>query len=135
MKKAKQITTKDTALDKDYQGLLQEVRGILEKGLHSAYKAVDNIKVETYWQIGERIVREELKYKDRAGYGKYLIESLAKDLGVKRPELYKTIQFYRLYPIVGALHRQLSWYHYLELIRVKDDKVRTFYEQKAIQNS
>ncbi|MBT5022661.1 DUF1016 domain-containing protein, partial [Candidatus Woesearchaeota archaeon] len=42
---------------------------MLNKGLYKAYKAVDNLKVQTYWQIGERIVREELKYEDRAGYG------------------------------------------------------------------
>jgi len=52
-----------------------------------------------------------VKHKDRAGYGQYLIENLAPDLGAKGPELYKIIQFYRLYPIVGAVHPQLSWYH------------------------
>ena len=52
--------------DKDYQSLLQELQSILSKGLYKAYKAVDNIKVQTYWQLGERIVREELAHKERA---------------------------------------------------------------------
>ena len=78
---------------------LQEIKGILDSGLHQAYKAVDNIKVQTYWQIGERIVREELKYKDRADYGVFLIENLSNDLDFRKRRLQEIIQFVRLYPI------------------------------------
>ncbi|MDI6794561.1 MAG: hypothetical protein QME81_17120, partial [bacterium] len=51
-----------------YDQLLAEIKSIFQKGLTKAYKAVDNIRVQTYWQIGERIVREELKHKERADY-------------------------------------------------------------------
>jgi len=132
MKKDKQII--DTTM-KDYQNLVQEVQGILDNGLNKAYVAVDNIKVQTYWQVGERIVREELKYKDRADYGKFLVSRLAVDLSFRRDELFRIIKFYRIYSIVGALRRQLSWRHYLELIKVDNEKERIFYEQKTIQNS
>ncbi|RLC48131.1 MAG: hypothetical protein DRH57_02720, partial [Candidatus Cloacimonadota bacterium] len=121
--------------DKNYKNLLQELKSIIAKGQLRAYKAVDNIKVQTYWQIGERIVREELKYKNRADYGKYLIDNLTVDLGIKRQRLYEFIQFYRAYPIVRALHGQLSWYHYLCLIKITDDKERSFYQNQAILNS
>jgi predicted nuclease of restriction endonuclease-like (RecB) superfamily len=130
MKNEKQII--DT---KGYQNLLQEVKGLLDSGLKKAYKAVDNIKVQTYWQVGERIVKEELKYKDRANYGEYLIKNLTEDLKIKKRLLYRSVQFYNTYPIVSALQTQLSWYHYLELIRVDNEKERKFYEQKTIQNS
>jgi hypothetical protein len=50
-----QLTT-----DKDYQTILQDLESIITKGQYKAYKAVDNIRVQTYWQLGERIVREEL---------------------------------------------------------------------------
>jgi len=46
----------------EYKNLLQELKDILAKGQYAAYKAVDNIRVQTYWQMGERIVREELKH-------------------------------------------------------------------------
>ncbi len=84
MKKNNEITN-----DKDYQNLLQELKSILNRGLYTAYKAVDNLKVETYWQIGERIVREELKYKDRADYGRYLVKKLALDLNFDKRQYYK----------------------------------------------
>ncbi len=135
MKTDKQIIKPNKALDKNYKNLVQELKSILNKGLYTAYKAVDNIKVQTYWQIGERVVREELKHKDRADYGKYLIENLTMDLNIKRQRLYEIIQFYRIYPIVRALHGQLSWYHYLELIKVENSETRLFYQNKAVQNS
>ena len=69
MKKTHQLRTNDTAVEKDYQNLLADIKSLLEKGLHTAYKAVDNIKVQTYWQIGGRIVREELKQEIEQSMG------------------------------------------------------------------
>ena len=46
-----------------YKSLLEELKSIISNGQHRAYKAVDNIKVQTYWQIGERVVREEMNNK------------------------------------------------------------------------
>jgi len=121
--------------NQDYKNLVKELQSILAQGLYTAYKAVDNLKVQTYWQLGERIAREELKYKDRAEYGKYLIDNLVDDLGIKRQRLYEIVKFYRVYPIVRALRGQLSWRHYLSLMTIENSKERTFYENKAIQNS
>jgi len=44
--------------------------GLLEKAKYNAYKAVDNLRVQTYWQIGERIVREELQHQREGGLWK-----------------------------------------------------------------
>ncbi|MEA3514945.1 MAG: hypothetical protein U9R34_05690 [Nanoarchaeota archaeon] len=32
-----------------YTALLKDIKSIIQKGLVKAYKAVDNIKVQTYW--------------------------------------------------------------------------------------
>ena len=121
--------------NKTYNSLVEELQGIINNGQHQAYKAVDNIKVQTYWQIGERVVREELKNKDRADYGRYLINNLAVDLGIKKQRLSEMIRFYKCYSIVRSLTGQLSWTHYVELIELEDDKERKFYEVKIITNS
>ena len=63
-----------------YTHLLNDVQFLLGKAKALAYKAVDNIRVQTYWQIGERIVREELQHKGRADYGKGLVENLSKGI-------------------------------------------------------
>ena len=125
-------TNRSLQSDRDYQGLLRELQSILSKGLHKAYKAVDNLKVQTYWQLGERIVREELAHKDRADYGQYLVDNLVADLGIPRPRLYEIIKFYRTYSIVRALRGQLSWRHCLVLIGIEEETKRAFYEQEAI---
>jgi len=129
MEKAKVIK------NQDYKKLINELEGIIKSGRHQAYKAVDNIKVQTYWQIGERIVREELKYKDRADYGKYLIDNISVDLGVEKQLLHRLVKFYKLYPIVVTLQPQLSWNHYVALIPIVEPKERSFYETKTINYS
>ncbi|MBI4682712.1 MAG: hypothetical protein HY757_06385 [Nitrospirae bacterium] len=63
MPKKKYLATKKEkglSSEKTYKDLLQELKSILAKGQYDAYKSVDNIRVQTYWQLGERIVREEL---------------------------------------------------------------------------
>jgi len=118
-----------------WSNLLSDLKSIIAKGQYKAYKAVDNIRVQTYWQLGERIVREELKQKDRANSGKYLIDNVALNLGIKRPRLYEIVKFYRVYPIVRALHGQLSWYHYLYLISIEDEHERGFYQNQSVLHS
>lgn len=115
-----------------YEQILRDVKSILQRGLTKAYKAIDNIRVQTYWQIGERIVREELSHKDRADYGQGLIEKLSNDLGFRRDELYRIVQFYKTYPIVVTLSQQLSWSHYVELIKLKNEEERKFYEVQSV---
>ncbi len=136
-KKNKELTSRQGPLsgDGDYLNLLSELQSIIAKGQYAAYKAVDNLKVQTYWQLGERVVREELKHQDRADYGKHLVESLALDLGIRKRILYRIIQFYKLYPIVSAASTQLSWGHYIELIGVEEEHKRLFYQNKAVVNS
>lgn len=136
-KKDKQIVRVDKEIksDKDYQYLLKELKSIIAKGQYAAYKALDNILVQTYWQIGERIVREELKHKNRADYGKYLIENLAVDLGIKRRRLYEIIKFYHAYTIVRSVSAQLSWTHYITLIGINNSGKRAFYQKHAISHS
>jgi len=122
-------------IDKDYKNLLEELKSIIDSGQKQAYKKVDNIKVQTYWQLGERVVREEIKYKERADYGKYLVDNLTIDLRVEKRLLHRIIRFYKIYPIVVTVSPQLSWSHYVELIEINNEKERKFYENKTIINS
>ncbi|MBI2665685.1 DUF1016 domain-containing protein [Candidatus Woesearchaeota archaeon] len=118
----------------NYSELLGDLKSLLTKAKNQAYKAVDNILVQTYWQIGERVIREELKHNERADYGKHLIEQLSKDLGFSRPVFYRIVQFYKIYPNILTVSRQLSWSHYQELLMVSKIEEREFYEQQTIQN-
>ena len=68
-----EIINKNTPFFTDIATLLQNARS-------KAYRAVNSIMVETYWKIGERIVKEEQNGKSRAGYGEKLIENLSRYL-------------------------------------------------------
>ncbi len=48
---------------------VQEVRELLQLARQKAYRAVHFIMVETYWQVGRRIVEEEQQGKERADMG------------------------------------------------------------------
>lgn len=115
-----------------YHILLEDIRSILKKGMAKAYKAVDNLKVQAYWQIGERIAREEFKLK-RADYGQELIKKLASDLKAHERTLYRILKFYKAYPILTTVLSELSWSHYLVLIDIKDAGRRRFYETYSVK--
>ena len=85
--------------------------------------------------MGERIVREELKHKDRADYGKLLLNRLAADLSISGRLLYDIVRFYRVYKILHAVRAKLSWTHYRQLITIDEDEERTFYENQTIIHS
>jgi predicted nuclease of restriction endonuclease-like (RecB) superfamily len=118
----------------EYDALLQEVRGLLATARNRAYQAVDNLRVQAYWQVGERLVRAELEHRERADYGRRAIERLAADLGMARRLLFEIVQFYRAYPLVHLLRAELSWSQYGVLMRVADARARTFYEGLSIRN-
>ncbi len=118
-----------------YDELLRDVRQVLETARARAYQAIDNVRVQAYWQVGERIAREELRQGRRAGYGDQVANRLASDLGFGRRDIYRMLRFYRTYPIVTALNPQLSWTHYTVLITLPDPGARQFYEGLTVRNA
>jgi len=118
-----------------YNEILRDIRSLLEKATYQAYKIVDNLRVQTYWQVGERIARGELEHKERADYGEKVVERLTIDLKMQKSTLYDMSQFYKTYPILHAVRGELSWTHYRILMRVSNANEREFYEVQTIQNT
>ena len=50
--------------------LVDDIRKIIRTGQSAAYNAVNSAMIETYWNIGKRIVEEEQHGFARAEYGK-----------------------------------------------------------------
>lgn len=128
-------------LIKNIENLHSEARHIIESGRATAYHAVNVSMVKTYWELGQLIVEEEQQGKERAEYGKYLIAELAQRLqreygtGFSKPSLWNYRQFYKEFPILSALRRELTWTHYKLLMRVQNQSARVFYEQEAIKGT
>jgi len=130
---------KKITLPKDnYSSLISDIGSLLELGRTQAYRAVNEILVRTYWEIGKRIVEFEQRGKEKADYGSALLENLSKDLklrhgkGFSRSNLVYMRLFYLKYPKSETLSHQLSWSHYFELLKIEDDLERSFYEKQSI---
>jgi len=128
-------TIKDLTTTPAYQDILKDVGEIIDRTRLKIVKTIDTQKIEGIWQIGERILREELQGKERADYGEKIIPQLAEDLTTQgknthKRRLYEALQFYRVFPDlkkVRAVHAQLSWYHFRELMKITNEKVGFFY--------
>lgn len=92
--------------------------------------------IETYWNIGRRIVEEEQQGKERAEYGEHIIENLAKKLtcnygnGFSSRYLRSFRQFYIIVPdimIWKSRFPNLSWTHIFKTLRVENNT--TYYER------
>lgn len=62
------------------QYIVTQVKQLVQNAQHKAIRAINQERVLLYWKIGERIMQEEQKGKQRASYGIYLIKTLAKEL-------------------------------------------------------
>ena len=132
----KLITTKkQIEAVEGYNEILRDIRSLLEKATYQAYKAVDNLRVQTYWQVGERIARGELEHRDKPMYGENLLKQLANDLTIAWRNIYNALLFYKTYPILQTVSAKLSWSHYVELITIQNAEEREFYESQIVQNN
>ena len=58
----------------------KEVVELLNNARNKVKRSVDSIMTYTYYEVGRRIVEEEQKGKERAEYGKQLVENISKIL-------------------------------------------------------
>jgi predicted nuclease of restriction endonuclease-like (RecB) superfamily len=118
--------------------LHRQVREILAAARERAWQSVNTVMVDAYWEVGRAIVEDEQAGKQRASYGKRVLEGLAKRLqaefgkGYDPSNLRNMRAFFVTYPIRDALRRELSWTHYRLLLRVDDPAARAFYEVEAV---
>lgn len=136
---------------KNDNSFFTEISELLKQARSTAFRAVNTIMVQTYWQIGRRIVEQEQEGQSRAGYGDYLISNLSRHLsdtlgkGFSEANLWNMKQFYQTFPDfdrfsthrVGnsesATHRvaNLSWTNIRLIMRLNDPKEREYYLKEA----
>ena len=104
--------------DKGYKKLLADI-AIL-------YANARSVLVQTYWEIGKRIVEQEQSGSDKPEYGSDLIEQLSADLseqfgeGFSQANVYYFRHFYLTHRILQT-SRKLGWSQYVALLSVKDE--------------
>jgi predicted nuclease of restriction endonuclease-like (RecB) superfamily len=121
----------------DYRSLLKEIKQRVYQAQYEALRAVNKELIALYWDIGRSIVERQKKH----GWGKSVVETLARDLQLEFPgmqgfsiqNLWYMRQFYleystseKLQPLVG----EISWAKHLVIMaRCKDGLEREFYIQ------
>lgn len=125
-------------MNKINKDIYSSIKELMDNARNKVAREVNNILIQTYWEIGRIIVEEEQGNSYRAEYGKQLITDLSKKLtkeygnGFSRTNLQNMRNFYLLYPICQTLSGKLSWSHYCELLSISDDNKRSFYEKETI---
>ena len=116
------------------------IRQSIVQAQHTMAAAVNSAMVTAYWEIGEKIYKA-CGENDRAGYGKNLLQFLSQQLtsefgkGFDESNLRKMRQFYCVFPIRDTLCPELSWSHYRLLMRIADEKERTFYAEECAKSA
>ncbi|MEC3877017.1 DUF1016 N-terminal domain-containing protein [Chryseobacterium salviniae] len=150
---------------KDLQNaqLLQNISSLLDNARKKVAGAVNQTIVLTYYEIGRMIVQDEQNGEDRAEYGKAVLKDLSLHLterfgkGFSITNLQQMKNFYIIYSLqiqqklsvklqiadnheniasnLQSINFNLSWSHYLKLMRIKDPNERKFYEIESYKNN
>lgn len=124
-------------------GIFNQVENILNRAKMAVVAAVNKEMVWAYYKIGEIIVLEEQKGELRAEYGQFLIKDLSERLTLKFGKGFSVTNikqmrtFFLTYSKGQTLSDQfnLSWSHYLFLMRIDNPEERSFYEIETLNSS
>lgn len=114
-----------------------EIRDLVINSRNKVYTTVNTEMLNLYWNIG-RIIMNIQGGERRAAYGKTILEEISKQLteefgkGFSKRNLERMRKFYLYFPIATTVSSYLSWSHYLELIKIKDNNKRNFYLKETI---
>ncbi|MDX9892065.1 MAG: PDDEXK nuclease domain-containing protein [Bacteroidales bacterium] len=130
-----------------------KVADLLKEARKSIVQTVNKTMVLTYFEIGKLIIEEEQNGKERAEYGKQIIKELSSRLSIEFGKgfsvnnLKQMRTFYLTYSkgqtvsaesdesIVQHYNLQLSWSHYLFLMRIENLDERKYYEIETYSNN
>ncbi|MBQ9473353.1 MAG: DUF1016 family protein [Bacteroidales bacterium] len=119
---------------------ITDVCAIIETGRAKAYSSVNAVMIETYWNIGKRIVEEEQHGEERATYGEHVLANLSAELtrrygkGFGKRYLAYFREFYLTIPDLTILQtrlQNLSWSHILTALRCDSNVAIRWYLETA----
>ena len=130
----------NTINDDEINNLYDNIKNLVEQSRKRVYKTINVEMINLYWNIGKMIV-EKQEGTARAKYGDYLIENISKRLtdyfgkGFSVQNLRRMRQLYKSFPIRSSMLSELSWSHYLELIKITEEDKRNFYMHECINSN
>ena len=120
---------------KEFIDFVKDIKARIHKAQYEALKVVNKELIQLYWDIGKMIVKKQ----EELGWGKAVIENLAKDLqneypglqGFSHRNLWRMRIFYTEYKahtILPPLVAEIGWSHNVVIMeKCKDESERKFY--------
>lgn len=125
--------------DREINTIFDNIKKLVVNSRNKVYSVVNTEMLNLYWNIGQVIMKIQ-QGDERAIYGEEVLEKLSKKLtnefgkGFSKRNLERMRKFYICFPITTTLSSQLSWSHYLELIKIEEISKRNFYTNEAINS-
>ena len=121
---------------------IEQIKQLLRDAQNGVFRSVNTIMVQTYFELGKRIVVQEQSGEEQSNYGDYLLETLSNNLtkefgrGYSKRNLELIRKFYLIYKIAKSpISQSISWTHYLHLMRIAKEEERRFYEIETESNN
>lgn len=124
--------------EKELNNLFTGIKELIVSSRNKVYTAVNAEMLNLYWNIGKAIM-ELQQGNERASYGETVLEKLSEKLtkefgrGFSKRNLERMRKFYVYFPIATTLLSQLSWSHYLKIIKIEEEAKRKFYINESIK--
>ena len=123
--------------DNEINNIFDNIKELVISSRNKVYSAVNTEMLNLYWNIGKAIM-EIQQGDERASYGDAVLDKLSQRLtnefgkGFSKRNLERMRKFYIYFPIATTVSSQLSWSHYLEIIKIEEKSKRSFYIKETI---
>ena len=125
--------------EKEINNIFDNIKELVISSRNKVYSAVNTEMLSLYWNIGKAIM-EIQQGDERASYGDAVLEKLSQKLtnefgkGFSKRNLERMRKFYIYFPIATTVSSQLSWSHYLEILKIDEESKRNFYIKETINS-
>lgn len=112
--------------EKELNNIYTNIKELIINSRNNIYRTVNTEMVSLYWNIGKIIIQIQ-DGKERASYGDTIIEKLSLKLieefgkGFSLENLCRMRKFNFYFPILATVSQELSWSHYVELIKIDEE--------------
>lgn len=123
----------------EINNMFNNIKELVINSRNRVYATVNTEMLNLYWNIGKAIM-EIQQGDERASYGETVLEKLSQKLtnefgkGFSKRNLERMRKFYICFPIATTVSSQLSWSHYLELLKIDEETKRNFYIKETINS-
>ena len=120
--------------------IFDEIKELVINSRNKIYSTINTEMLNLYWHIG-KIIMEIQQGDERANYGDAVLEKLSIKLtnefgkGFSKRNLERMRKFYIYFPIATTVSSQLSWSHYLEILKIDNANKRSFYINETINSN